>query len=143
MYISEILLPQMTNRESWTFTVALHDDDTGEPIALTDANNIPIVTFQLEVRRSMPGRGYGGGYSNYYSGIGSISDGPVLTASLGNGITIVDTGVIQIYFSETQMRSLCGALTWNVGCTMASTDGIDVRQIFRAKLPILEGYVTN
>jgi hypothetical protein len=150
----------MSNRESWTLTVGLYDDDTGDPIALNDAqvgdfssdfssdfadSSGNLVSFQFDVRRSGPGGrwgSYGGGYGQYY-GIGSYDcSQPILTASLGNGITIVDVGIIQIYFSETQMRTLSSG-TWDVGCTMASIDGIDVRQVFRAKLPILSGWVTT
>ena len=145
MYQNPVLLPQMTNRESWTLTVALFDDDTGDPIALTDANGNPVVSFQFEVRKSGPGGGYGNGWGGGYgpyADYGSYGDGPILTASLGNGITIIDTGVIQVYFPELSMRSLWAG-TWDVGCTLASNDGIDVRQIFLAKLPILRGRVTT
>lgn len=146
MFINPVLLPQLTNRESWTLTVALFDDDTGDPIALTDTNGNPVVSFQFEVRQSGPRSGYGsGGWGGYgpYAGYGSYYDcGPILSASLGKGITLIDTGVFQVYFSETSMKSLWSG-TWDVGCTVASNDGVDVRQIFLAKLPILGGRVTN
>jgi hypothetical protein len=145
VFQNPIYLPQRTNRESWTLTVGLYDDDTGDPIALTDSSGNPTVSFQFEVRRSGPGGqgwAFGDGYGPY-AGLGSYDVfQPILTASLGNGITIIDTGVIQVYFSETAMRAL-GPATWDVGCTMASLDGIDVNQLFRARLPILRGFVTT
>lgn len=144
MYASPILLPQMTNRESFTLTVSVFDDDTGDPVALTDTNGNPQVSIQFEIRRPRPvgARGYAEGYSSSYYDYGSYGASPILTASIGSGISIVDTNVFQVYFSETQFRALAPT-TWNVGCTLASLDGIDTRQIFRAKLPILDGWVTN
>ncbi len=157
MYANPILLPQMTNRESWTLTVSVFDDDTGDPFNLvgigTDWNgdwnsdfsvpSVAVVSIQFEVRRAGPnGQRYGsGGYGPLYDW-GSYEDGPLLQASIGSGITIVAPNVFQVYFSETDMRKL-HPRTYNVGCTMASLDGIDVRQLFRGRLPILDGYVTT
>lgn len=134
----------MTNRESWTLTVSIFDDDTGDPISLTDDSDNPVVSIQFEVRRPRPvgGRGYAEGYGSAYYDFGSYGEGPILTAAIGNGISLLDVGVFQVYFSETQMRALY-PLTWNVGCTLASLDGVDTRQVFRAKLPILDGWVTT
>lgn len=140
MYQNPVLLPQMTNRESWTLPVRISDADTNDAIALTDDDGNPLVSIQFEVRRSQHHH-IGSGYSPYYDyGVGDC--GPILQASIGNGITLIDTGVFQIYFSEADMRKL-RAGSYNVGCTIASLDGIDVRQIFRGRLPILDGYVTT
>jgi hypothetical protein len=105
---------------------------------------VATVAIELEIRRverngSMwRDSGYGASYS-----LGSYDfNQPILRASIGNGITIVDIGIFQIYFSETQFRSL-GSGMHSVDCTLASADGIDVRQLFLGRLPVFAGGVTN
>lgn len=105
---------------------------------------IATVSIELEIRRaerhgdSHRDSGYGANYT-----LGSYDcDKPILTASIGNGITIVDVGIFQIYFSETQFRSL-GSGMHSVAATLASADGVDVRQLFLGRLPVLSGQVTN
>lgn len=103
----------------------------------TGAINFTIATvaIELEIRRS---EGHG---TNYMLGPYDWGS-PILTASIGNGITIVDIGVCQIYFSETDFRSL-GAGMHSIAATLASADGRDVRQLFLGRLPINAGRVTN
>lgn len=93
----------------------------------------------LEIRRAKDS-GNKSGYIPYYDW-GCASEGPILTAEIGDGITIVDTGVFQIYFSRDDIRTL-DAGTYIVGCTLESADGVDVRQLFIGRLPVLSGYVS-
>jgi len=107
--------------------------------------NVTTVSIQLEIRRVQNDRGYGYNESGYGTSWqwGSIDcNAPILTASIGSGISIVDIGIFQIYFSEPQMRSL-GSGMHAVNATLASADGIDVRQLFLGRLPVFWGGVTN
>lgn len=163
MYANPILLPQMTNRESWKLILAVNDDDTGDPVALMAADGSALVSIQFEVRYAGPpyqGTSWNGiGSSAYYWYDDNYCQGPILSASIGAGITLLDTGFFQVFFAETDMRTLCRG-TYNVGCTMtdisagafsdAFSDAFDIgpdvsetRQIFRGRLPILDGYVTS
>lgn len=103
----------------------------------TGAVNFTIATvgIELEIRRA---EGHG---TNYM--LGPYDWGaPILTASIGNGISIVDIGTFQIYFSETDFRSLSSGMH-SIAATLASADGIDVVQLFLGRLPILSGRVTT
>jgi hypothetical protein len=115
----------------------VNDDDTGDLIDLTDC------AIQIEIRRVRNAGGYGlDGYGPNYS-VGSYDwCAPILTASIGNGVDIVGLGAFQIYFSETQFRSLAAGMH-SINATLASPDGVDVRQLFLGRLPILFGGVTN
>lgn len=104
---------------------------------------IATVAIELEIRRverngsMFRDSGYGANYA-----LGSYDCAqPLLKASIGNGITIVDQGIFQIYFSETQFRQL-GSGMHSVAATLASADGVDVRQLFLGRLPVLAGMVT-
>lgn len=134
MDINPLLFPAITNRESWTQTMSINDADTGDPVDLS------AVTFQLEVRRFRHGHG-GGGYGTSYSAVGEYDGGggPVITASLGDGITVIDLGVFQVYLPESKIRSLPPD-TYSVACTIS--DGDDTRQLFLGRLPVLAGMVT-
>jgi hypothetical protein len=225
VYQPQTQFPAITTRESWSQLIGVYDDDTGDPINLTNTSgqgtfaswavqisatlygaalinttsltsltigngpftatipsglaitpgqfvkflsqanntnwmqgqitaynpatgvisfNIATVSIELEIRRisrhgsDFRDSGYGANYT-----LGSYDWGaPILSASIGNGITIVDRGIFQIYFSETQFRSL-GSGMHSVAATLASADGIDVRQLFLGRLPVLSGNVTN
>lgn len=221
MYQHPVLFQQITNRESWSPTIGLYDDDTDEPLNLTNTQGIgtfaawsaqvsddlngPVllttisstsleigqgtqsatvaiglditagqfvkflyqldttkwmqgevtsydsvsgalvfevssVAVVLEVRRAKDPRN-NSGYIPYYD-FGSVeTDGPILTAAIGDGIEIIDTGVLQVNFTRDDMRTLCPG-TYIVGCTLESSDGLDVRQLFVGRLPVLSGYVT-
>lgn len=103
----------------------------------TGAINFTIATvkIELEIRRA---EGHGINYM-----LGPYDWGsPILTASIGNGISIVDQGIFQVYFSETDFRSLSAGMH-SVAATLASADGIDVRQLFLGRLPVSAGRVLN
>lgn len=116
--------------------ISVFDDDTGDAIDMTALG----WTFQFEIRRTDRNRANDDGYVDYYD-YGSINDyGPILTASLGNGITILDVGVMQILIPEAMFRKL-----WNgtYQAALTATDGTNTRQIFIARLPVVAGGVTQ
>jgi hypothetical protein len=98
-------------------------------------------TFQFEIRRighrDQPGTGFGIGFD-----FGVLDEtGPLLTASLGNGIFITDLGFILITIPEAQFKKLGASRTYSAALTC--TDSVNTRQIFVAELPVLRGGVTN
>lgn len=136
MYQPSLQFREYTNRESFTEIVLIADNDTGDPIDLTG------VSIQLEIRRIRREGGRLDGYGPNYS-VGAYDwSAPILIASIGNGITIIDIGVFQVYFSETQFRSLAHGMH-SINATLTSADGVDVRQLFLGRLPIFAGGVTN
>ena len=110
------------------------------------------VTFQFEIRRGGPRMTNTTGYVDFYD-FGTPDDlGPLLTASLGSGISIIDVGFIQVLIPEATFRTLGsapggpsqpsgGSGTFTVGMTM--TDSINTRQLIIGNLPVLYGGVTN
>jgi hypothetical protein len=96
-------------------------------------------TFQFEIRRGPP-RNDGSGYVPWYD-FGTPDDqGPLLSAALGTGVTIVDIGFLQVLIPESKFRQL------NIGTFMASLtmfDGVATRQVYLANLPVLYGGVTR
>jgi len=120
---------------------------TGYVTSYTSSNGALVVqvgwTFQFEVRR----RGgvhqdiEGSGYTTWFD-IGVEDDfGPLIQASLGNGILITDVGFYQILIPESQVKTLHADQTYWASLTM--TNSVDTRQIFKATLPMLTGGVTN
>jgi hypothetical protein len=97
-------------------------------------------SFQFEIRRGKPNES-GVGYVTWYD-FGVQSDvGPLLSASLGNGIFITGLGNIQITIPESQFKQLNGDGTYVAALTF--TDTVNTRQIFLAPLPVIQGGVTN
>jgi hypothetical protein len=97
--------------------------------------------FDLEIRAHHDHHGgFGGGYSESSSDIGVGSSGPIITAQLGNGITVVGLGVVQVRIPASTIFKLRHR-TYNVGMIM--TDGQDTRQMFIGKQPILSGGVST
>jgi hypothetical protein len=105
------------------------------------------LTFQFEIRRGGP-RNYGGGFVPWFD-FGTPDDlGPLISASLGNGITVIDVGYVQIFIPEAQFKTLgsgtfSGSTTGTLNAAMTMTDSVSTRQIFLAELPVLYGGVTN
>lgn len=105
---------------------------------------VSTMTVALEIRRDRFGTGQRNdtGYVNFFD-YGNVDDwGPIISLSLGNGITIIDVGTLQVYIAESQMRQLAGR-THIVAAVLTSADGIDARQLFLGRLPVLDGYMTN
>ena len=107
------------------------------------------VTFQFEIRRTGRPAGIGDGYGPWWD-FGVPPDGPLISASLGSGITFIDVGFIQIRIPETQMRAIGTPLSVQPGrgsgtfaTALTMTDSIDTRQVFLGRLPVLYGGVTQ
>jgi hypothetical protein len=97
------------------------------------------VTFQFEIRRSGPRNNNLDDFSPFFY-VGMVLNAPpLITASLGNGITHIDTGLIQIRVAESIFRQL-NHRTFRAALTM--TDSIDTREVFVAELPVLTGGVS-
>src|SRR6185312_4077125 len=130
-------LYQNDNTQFMTGTINSYNSTTGA-IQFT----VATVTIQLEIRRMREGPHWDG-YSDNFAGYGAmVNDAPILSASIGNGISIVDTGIMQVYFSEASMRRL-GRGVHSVAATLESADAIDVRQLFLGRLPVFDGRVTT
>ena len=106
-------------------------------------------TFQFEIRIAPP-HSADSGYVPWYD-FGAYPDyGPLLSASLGNGITIVDTGTIQIFIPESQFRTLGNLgvsntpMNWGgtYRCGLTVFDGYSTRQLMIGYLPVVSGWVT-
>jgi hypothetical protein len=219
MYQNPVLFPQVTNREDFTQTVSLFDDDTGElldlvrwtlagpgdfagnawtvtignvvtasvsaitikdypfgdemlalplvvgvglaidagsPVTISDPTGLNTVTgyvtsyapstgamvcqigiaFQFEIRGHSHNWDGGFGPSSY---IGSDEGTPIIQAQLGNMITNIDLGRIQIRIPA-QVFSQLRHKTYSAAMTMF--DGYDTRQLFLGKLPVQHGGVT-
>ncbi len=116
---------------------------TGYVVSYAAATGALVVqvgwTFQGEIRRGPP-TNTGSGYVPWYDWGTPDDMGPILQISLGNGITMTDTGFIQILIPETTFRTLREG-TFIFGLT--GFDGASTRQIFRGRLPVFHGWVTN
>ena len=107
-------LPPVSNKESWSETVELYDDTTGEKIDLSGAVDI-IVKVQ--------------------------DDGAdVLSASLLGGTVSLssDNLTASFTFSASQMGAL-EAKTHDLGIRIVNTDDTDVIQLVLGQLPVLDG----
>jgi hypothetical protein len=118
---------------------------TGYVASYSSANGALVVqigfTYQFEVRKASPNWNPGLGYSAFYD-FGTLNENqPILQASLANGeITVVDIGTVQIRIPESTFKTLRGG---TYAANLTATDGTDTRQIFLAKLPVLQGGVIN
>lgn len=136
MYENPVYFPQISNRESWNQIIQIADDDTGSLIALTDGNGNPLYAITLEISRAGPPRSYGG-YGvpfPYYD----LDCAPIITASLANYISIVDTGTIQIAIPKSVVTTL-SPQTYDVFLTIDPNGADDGRQLLIGKVPVLYG----
>lgn len=129
----------------------------GDPVTIRDATGLNTMTgyvtsyapatgkmvaqigsaFEFEIRGSH--HHCDGGYGASWS-IGGAGDTPLISAQLGNGITAVDVGKLQVRLPASLIAKLHHK-TYRVG--MAMFDGADTRQIFVGELPILSGGVSS
>ena len=107
-------------------------------------------TFQFEIRGDPP-NSISGAYVSWYD-FGTPSDtGPILAASLADYISIIDVGVLQIEIPETIFKgvldapysAVSGSFTRTLMASMTMTDSVHTRQVYRGRLPILFGGVSN
>ena len=94
--------------------------------------------FQLEIR-SLDQRHRRDDYSPWYDwggGPSPDSGQPIILASLGQGLTIVDVGYLQINIPASIIQRL-QLRTYMIA--LAMTNSVDTRQIFIGELPMLYG----
>lgn len=133
MFSNPTLFPQISNRESWIQIVQLADDDTGDLITLTDSNNNPLYGINLEIS---PAGDHGPSMGSPYYDDGCA---PIISGSLANYVSIVDTGTIEIVVPKSVMQSLRGPRTYNVYVTIIPNGEDDGRQILIGRLPVVYG----
>lgn len=92
-------------------------------------------TFEFEIRRRLQNLN-NSDYVEWYDFGGPDNSSPLLSAQLGNGITFLDVGFIQIQIPASLMQQLHSG-THIAALTM--TDSINTRQVFVAELPIIFG----
>jgi hypothetical protein len=116
-----------SNRADWQETIALADQDTGDPIDLS------VARITMTVRRLRRGQGY---FTDYYYGSPLPVDA-LLTGSTDTGeITVVDSGTFQWLFPFTRMAMLCQG-EYQIGVRISQ----DVRttQLIIGTVTVLEG----
>ena len=129
-----IIIADLSNLNTMAGYVTSYNASTG--VLVCQIGN----SFQFEIRRGKPNES-GVGYVTWYD-FGVQSDvGPLLSASLGNGIFITDIGNILITIPEAQFKQLNGDGTYVAALTY--TDTVNTRQGFKALLPVIQGGVTN
>lgn len=131
----------------------------GDPILISDATGLNTMSgyvisyststgilvcqiglsFLLEIRRGGP-RNDGSGYVPWYDFGVPNECGPLLKASNGKGISIIDIGVIQILIPAVMMQQLHGG---TYSADLIVTDGANTRQMFIGRLPVLYGGVSR
>lgn len=140
MYENPVLFPQISNRESWKQIIQLADDDTGDLIKLTDNNGAALYAISLEISPAVPRYPPAGNalpYPYY-----DLDGSPVISASLADFISIIDTGTIQIALPKAKIKTLC-ARTYDVFLTLYDATEDDGRQILIGKLPVLFGGINT
>lgn len=95
------------------------------------------ISFLFEIRRHQNHNF--DGYSPWLE-VGIADLGPLLRATNGAGISIIDIGVIQILIPASSMQQLHGG-TYHTGLVM--TDGSSTRQVSIGPLPIFQGSVSK
>jgi hypothetical protein len=96
-------------------------------------------TFQFEIRRLKKSHDFDYAYTGAWDWQGNFDYAVVLSASLGNGLTMTGTGMLQIQIPEWQMRKLNHR---TYGAALSMTDSQNTRQVFIALLPMLYGGVS-
>lgn len=137
MYDYPVLFPTISNRETWLQIIQICDDQTGDPITLTDGNGNPLYAIYCEI--SPPRRGGGGPNYPYNTAWYDDCGNPLILASLANYITIPDAGTIQIQIPYTIMQTLRSAKTYDVYLRIEDAVNVDARQILIGKLPVAFG----
>jgi hypothetical protein len=95
------------------------------------------LAFKFEIRSIAPrATDFWGGYTPFFN-VGTLNHAqPLLQATLGDGIAIVDTGVIQILIPAMIFQKLHGG---TYGAALALSDSVNTRQVFIATSPIIPG----
>jgi hypothetical protein len=116
---------------------------TGTVLSYTPSNGALSVqigwTFQFEIRHGGPRNAWDDYSPQFLVGIAPVSQ-PILTASLGNGIMLIDVGYLQIQILEATFRQL---IHRTYQAALVAFNGYSRRQLFVARLPVQYGGVTN
>jgi hypothetical protein len=128
---SPVTISDVTGKNTMTGYVTSYAPATGALVCQIG------VAFRFEIRGAQHPHDSGYGSS---SEIGSgPSDVPLISAQLGNGISLVDVGKLQLRIPVATIAILRHK---TYGAAMTMFDGADTRQMFIGKLPILSGGVT-
>lgn len=140
MFQNPVIFPAVSTRQRWTQILGIYDDDTGDPLTLTDDDDEALYTFTLEIieQQRVPygnDSGYGAPATlGQYAG-----PNPVITKTLGDGIEITDTGTIEIVVDKPDLQTLIPG-TYDVFLTIAdASDTDDCQQVLIGRLPVLYG----
>ena len=108
-------LSPVSNKADWIEAYGLDDSETGDPIDISDADEITV-----SIRNT-------------------ANQHVELTATLSGGtIEHIETGVFQWTFPLAQMRTLC-AKNYDVGLTILKDD--ETIQLFIGTLSVMDGVV--
>lgn len=91
--------------------------------------------FEFEIRGQHRGDDDDGYGPTSYIGSGAC-ESPLISAQLGNGLSLVDLGKIEIRIPAATMAKLRHR---TYGIAMSAYDGYDSRQLFIGKLPVFAG----
>jgi hypothetical protein len=95
-------------------------------------------TFEFEIRELHPRHHHNDGFTAFGDlGVASHS-AALIIAQLGSGITIVDVGTLQILIPVMRLQILRGK---TYSASLIATDGVNTRQLFIGRLPVLYGGV--
>lgn len=109
-------LSPTSNKQDWSESISLTDDETDEAIDLSDVDEITI-----EVR-------------NPLNGCTELSG-----TMTGGEISIIETGVFSWSFTAAQMGNLCPR-AYEVGCIITKDD--QTIQLLIGQLPVIDGIVS-
>lgn len=104
-------LPTTSNRETFDQSFQLNDNDTGDLVDLTDVS----ITFEIKDKE------------------GCVK----LTASTDDAITIVSTGIFEVIFTDTQMKTLCAG-EYDIRCRYTDSDD-KVHQLIIGSMAVVDG----
>jgi hypothetical protein len=109
-------LPPVSNKADWIEEYELYDDETGDPLDISGADEITVSVRDAKSRSVL------------------------LTATLSGGsIAHAETGVFRWTFAAESMRSLCPK-TYEIGMTMLLNDV--TTQLLIGHVPVVDGVVS-
>jgi len=125
-----ITIADPTGLNTMTGYVVSYAPSTGNVVAQIGC------AFDFEIRTQ---HDHSDGYGESFSGLGVGDGGPIIRAQLGNGITVIGLGIVQIRIPVTCLFQLRHR---TYSAAMILSDGADTRQLFVGKQPILSGGVS-
>lgn len=120
-----------TGTNTMTGYVISYDPGTGTLVC-----QIGMV-FRFEIRRLGPRSNVtGDAYVPWYDFGVQGEEFPLIVASLGQGISIVDIGVVQVRVPAAMFQRLRGG---TYSAAIAFSDSVDTRQVYIGSLPVIPG----